>query len=109
MTGGGGNDRFDFNSLNDSKVGGAVRDIITDFVQGADKIDLAGIDAITGGGDDAFTFIENSGFSNTAGELRFFTSGGNTIVNGDVDGDGTPDFQIQLDGLYALTAADFVL
>jgi hypothetical protein len=41
--------------------------------------------------------------------LRFTNSGGKTIVVGDVHGDGSGDFQIELTGTYVLTAVDFVL
>ena len=90
-------------------MGAAQRDHITDFKQGVDKIDLAGIDAVAGTGNDAFTFIGTTSYSPTPGELRQFSNGGNTIVAGDIDGDGADDFQIQLTGTFTLTAADFVL
>lgn len=79
---------------------------------GADKIDLALIDAnINPGaaGDQAFDFIGGSAFSNTAGELRAEVIGGNTIVMGDVDGDGVNDLEIMLIGVPPLDAADFLL
>ena len=45
-TGGAGNDMFDFDTP--AQAGnGAGRDVITDFVQGQDRIDLSGIDANT--------------------------------------------------------------
>ena len=112
LNGGGGNDRFDFNSLADSKVGSGLRDTILDFTQGADKIDLVGIDAQTGSGhagNQAFTFIGSAGFHHVAGELHQYAAGANTIVAGDVDGDGNADFQISLIGTYTLTSTDFVL
>jgi len=109
LTGGAGNDSFVYQALSDSGVTGATRDIIYDFTQGQDLIDLAAIDAITGGGDDAFTFIGNSAFSNTAGELRYETSGGYTIISMDVNGDGVADSQITLVGNIPLTGVDFWL
>jgi len=111
LTGGGGNDRFDYNSLNDSKVGPAARDKITDFAHGHDVIDVSGIDAIAGGSDDAFTFIGTSEFSGagSGGQLRFFHTASATVVEGDVDGDGTADFQIALAGHLTLQADDFLL
>ena len=43
------------------------------------------------------------------GELRESFSGGNTIVSGDVNGDGHADFSFALKGHFLLTAAgDFV-
>ena len=81
MTGGAGNDRFEFNSVVNSKVGFALHDVVRDFTQGADRIDLAGIDAQTGAGhagNQAFTFIGAAHFHNVAGELRQFAAAGAT-------------------------------
>ena len=112
MTGGAGSDTFVFQNLTDSGIG-LARDLITDFHQGQDKINLSAIDAIVGGGDDAFSFIGSQTFSGTDGELRYShvvsVSGSQTIINMDTDGDGTSNAQIALTGLYTLTAADFVL
>jgi serralysin len=80
-------------------------DVITDFQQGLDRIDLRGIDAILGGnpasfGDQAFTFIGTSQFTGHAGELHEIFLGGSThAVEGDVDGDGSADFSILVQGL----------
>jgi Ca2+-binding RTX toxin-like protein len=111
LTGGLGRDTFDFNSLADSKVG-ALRDIITDFVSATDKIDLRTIDAnSTVALDQAFTFltVKDAAFTHVAGELRYITSGANTIVEGDVNGNGVADFQIQLTGNLTLLGTDFIL
>lgn len=112
MTGGGGADRFIFLSIADSQVQ-ALRDVITDFEQGSDRIDLSAIDAIDGtAANDVFDFIADGSFTGAAGELRYFTSnnnGGITIVAGDINGDGTGDFHIQLTGIYTLADGDFVL
>ena len=109
LTGGVGNDTFAFNAIGETKPGAMHRDLITDFGHGPDVIDLSGIDAIAGGTDDAFTFIGTAGFSQTAGELHQITSGSNTLVEGDVTGNGVADFQIELIGTHVLTAGDFIL
>jgi Ca2+-binding RTX toxin-like protein len=109
LIGGVGNDRFVFDALSDSVVG-AARDKIKDFVSGADTIDLGGIDANTGlAGDQGFNFIGDAAFSRTAGELQVRALGANTLVSGDVDGNGRADFHILLSGAVALQATDFVL
>jgi len=41
------------------------------------------------------------------GELREAFSGANTIVSGDVNGDGKADFSIALQGHHFLTVSDF--
>lgn len=116
MSGGAGNDTFDFNSIAETGITAATRDIIRDFTKGQDKIDLSGIDANTHLGlNQAFHFIGTQGFHHTAGELRFFkidnagTSNDMTVVEGDVNGDGHADFQIQLSKLISLSGTDFVL
>jgi len=43
------------------------------------------------------------------GELRYFQENGNTIVEGDVNGDGSADFQIEISGITSLQASDFIL
>jgi Ca2+-binding RTX toxin-like protein len=108
MTGGAGGDTFVFQALSDSVVGG--RDLIRDFVAGVDKIDLDAIDANTGAADDqAFSFIGAGAFTHTAGELQAKAYGVNTLVSGDVDGNGTADFQILLAGQVTLQETDFLL
>ncbi|MES1200483.1 MAG: pre-peptidase C-terminal domain-containing protein [Pseudomonadota bacterium] len=113
--GGAGNDTFVYQALADSGVTGGARDLINDFLQGQDVIDLSAIDAIAGGADDAFTLIGASAFTHTAGQLRFDQIDGVgfandfTIIGLDVNGDGVADSQIGLRGLITLTAVDFVL
>jgi len=108
MTGGTGADTFVFNAVDESGLTKATRDVIRDFNQGdGDVVDLSGIDA--GTGDQAFRFVGTSGFSSVVGEVRFFQTASNTIVQGDVDGDGIEDFEILLNGLINLTSVDFVL
>jgi Ca2+-binding RTX toxin-like protein len=109
MFGGAGVDRYLFQATSDSMVG-AERDVIKDFLVGADKIDLVQIDANTGAADDqAFTFIGAGEFTGQAGELRATTAGDNTMIAGDVDGNGGADFQILLSGQITLQATDFRL
>jgi len=109
LTGGGGNDIFYYDALSQSNPAG--RDGIQDFNTG-DKMDVSGIDAITGGGDDAFTFIGAGAFTNHAGELRAATGGGGIwTVSGDVNGDGVADFElvVVVSDAHPLTSADFTL
>uniref|UniRef100_UPI00313E11A7 M10 family metallopeptidase C-terminal domain-containing protein n=1 Tax=Inquilinus sp. OTU3971 TaxID=3043855 RepID=UPI00313E11A7 len=111
LAGGAGADQFRFTALGDSVIG-ANADVVTDFSHAqADRIDLSGIDASSGlAGDQAFSFIGNALFTGAAGQLRFaFFAPGVTTIAGDVDGDGTADFHINLTGTIGLVAADFVL
>jgi hypothetical protein len=100
----------DFNTVNDSRVGSANRDVITDFAHGTDKIDLTGIDAdTTKPGDRAFHWVGSAAFTGAAGELGFFASGANTVIQASNDTDSTGELQIQLTGHPALAASDFYL
>ncbi|MEZ5926133.1 MAG: FG-GAP-like repeat-containing protein [Hyphomicrobiaceae bacterium] len=116
MTGGAGKDVFDFNAVGEMGKTASTRDIITDFAHLTDDIDLSTIDASsTAAGNNAFKFIATQAFHKIGGELRFVqinvagTVDDKTIVEGDTNGDGKADFQIELTGLVTLTAADFVL
>lgn len=102
MTGGAGNDLFMFTDAAESAVGN-LRDRITDFTQGADRINVSAMAS--------FTFIGGTAFDGSGNaELRFIqTANGTTTVQGDVDGNGTRDFEIRLDGLFTLLQDDFVL
>ena len=102
MDGGAGNDRFIYGSFSE-RLDGTDRDTILDFIgAGAgigDQINLGAIDANSlVAGDQAFTYIGSASFS-TAGQLRY--AGG--LLQGDVDGNGVADIEIQLIGAPALT------
>ena len=103
LSGGAGDDRFVFSSISDSKI--AAPDLIQDF-QSGDVIDLSQIDANAGlSGDQAFKWIGSNSFSDQAGELRTYFDGTNTIVEANVNGDASADFQILVNG----SAVDFLL
>ena len=59
----------------------------------------------TSRGNNTFVFIGEAEFSNTAGQLRF-TEG---LLAGDINGDGTADFEIRLTGVATLSAANILL
>lgn len=118
LHGGRGDDRFDFNAVAETGVGMGLgyytRDQIMDFERG-DRIHLGRIDADAGhSGNQAFRFLGATGFTGTAGELvmrqeLLNTNEIGTVIAGDTDGDGIADFEIELRGTHALTAADFIL
>jgi Ca2+-binding RTX toxin-like protein len=118
FSGGDGNDIFRFNRTTDSSKG-KVHDAIFDFAQiEGDRIDVHKIDANTlVGGNQNFHFIGAKHFHHKAGELHFVKhqSPGFAIVTveGDVNGDGRPDFRIDVTNdthdLASLVRGDFVL
>ncbi|KTE45037.1 MULTISPECIES: calcium-binding protein [unclassified Sphingopyxis] len=144
LNGGGGNDALLGNDGNDVLNGGPGLDML-DGGAGADRyvfipsgmsmtqvdrvyfsaddgdvIDLSLLDAVTGGGDSAFSFIGTDAFTGVAGELRYELigtwdegprSGTTYYVSGDVNGDGVADFMIEISmlGPQPLDAGDFIL
>ncbi len=109
LTGGAGNDVFVYRSVTESGPTAVTRDSITDLAIG-DLIDLSVIDAVTGGTDNAFTFIGAAAFGGTAGELRAtLVSPGVFLIEGDIDGVGGADFAIRVTSDHAISSADFVL
>ncbi|WP_420862036.1 calcium-binding protein [Algirhabdus cladophorae] len=131
LSGGNGSDRL-FNSKgSDLFIGGLGRDTfifdtqselvnsgdtdkIKGFEQGKDLIDLSGIDAnVKNAANVAFVFIGDEDFNGTqARRLRVEDQDGNAphLIQGDVDGDGTADFEIKVfnfDGTFE--ASDFIL
>ncbi|MCR6673591.1 VCBS domain-containing protein [Devosia ginsengisoli] len=112
LTGGDGADVFRFWNAEDSVRGGA-RDVITDFEKGVDKIDLSQYDAnIEIDGPNQF-FFRGSGTASRkedAGFLKFYHENGKTFIVGGTDSnpDGLGELLIELDGVYDLTADDFI-
>jgi len=84
-------------------------DVILDFQPGLDRIDLSRIDAdVTRTGNQSFAWIGTAAFD-APGQLRFYQSGGDTIIAGNTDLDSTPEFRLTLDDQFALIRADFIL
>jgi Ca2+-binding RTX toxin-like protein len=110
LTGGDGADLFRFTNLRDSGTGKGQSDVIRDFEQGTDKIDVSLLPTSAPTGYH-YGFSGTSAFSGSgSAEIRYFTNkSGNTIVQLDGNGDGAADAQITLLGTMALTESDFVL
>ncbi len=112
LTGGAGADQFRYLFASDSGVGGAA-DHITDFVAGTDRFNFSLLDADpVAPGRQALSFINTAAFSATgAAEVRYGVSGADLLVQVDLDGNGTADMEIVLDGASAqtLTGGDFML
>lgn len=111
LTGGAGADQFRNLFASDSNVGAA--DHITDFLAGTDKFNFTLLDADpVAAGRQALTFIDTLAFSATGtAQVRYSVSGADLLVQVDLDGNGTADMEIVLDGASAqpLTGSDFLL
>ena len=106
LTGGEGADVFLWSFAAD--IGFALRDRITDFTPGEDKIDLSRIDAdLFTAGNQSFTFIGTDPFSGRAGELRYDPVTG--WLSGDITGSGSRNFSLILDGAPEITFDDLIL
>jgi FG-GAP repeat protein/hemolysin type calcium-binding protein len=104
-----GADRFVFAAVSDTAAG-KQRDIIQDFVQGVDVIDLSAIDANGAeAGDAAFAWLDGEGFTGAGAELTYITVNRGVIVMGDIDGDTIADFEIRIAGATTAEASDLVL
>ena len=107
LTGGAGNDIFDFNALAETGLTSATWDIISDFVHGADKIDLSTLDANT-------ATVTNEAFNSIIGSTAAFSAAGQLKVSagvlyGNTDADSAAEFAIQIVGFNSATTADFIL
>jgi Ca2+-binding RTX toxin-like protein len=111
MFGGADADLFRFRSLADSATDPALRDVIRDFQQGVDDIDVSLIDPKAGvAGDQAFAWLGNAAFSGGgASQLRWQALDGNTLIQLDANGDKAADMSILLTGTFTLAQTDFVL
>lgn len=93
LTGGSGSDRFIF-AAGDSKAGGGLRDVITDFQSSVDKLDLSGLN-----------------ITDFDAQVSYKAIGSGLIVYVDTNHNGFDysDFGVQLTGVKALQDADFLI
>jgi len=107
---GGGDDVCDvfvFEAVADSALGASLRDTVNGFVHGIDEVDLRGIDANGGlAGDQVFAW---GGTTAKAFGLWGVMSASCVVLKGDVNGDGTADFEILINGVSFLDRSDLLL
>ncbi len=113
LFGGTGSDSFGFTTANHSGIGAAARDLILDFTQGADLIDLGLIDANASAvGNQSFNWIGSvaSGTVLSQGEAGYYQDGGHTYVVANTSASLLANtFEIDLVGNLALASTDFIL
>lgn len=110
MNGGAGVDTFVYRSSAESGIGAAVRDRISGFTTGTDKIDLSQIDANRNtDGNDAFTSLTMASVftTGTAGALIYDAN--TQVLRGDTNGDSIADFEIMLLITPNIVITDIVL
>jgi Ca2+-binding RTX toxin-like protein len=108
LKGNGGRDQFVYALTSDSPPD--FGDTILDFRRGADRINLAKIDAdLLTGGNQGFSFIGAGDFTGVAGQLRYDAPPGGVVVFGDTNGDSVADLAIKINSLAVMVKGDFVL
>ena len=96
-----------YESLKESGVTVATRDVVYWFKPGQDKIDLSKLDANLGQkGNQAFKVV--TGLTKAFGEIKLVKSGADTLVQIDGDKDNAVDMTILVKDVH-LTKADFIL
>ncbi|MEO1311395.1 MAG: calcium-binding protein [Pseudomonadota bacterium] len=107
LAGGDGADVFVYDDGDTGRGGDSDR--ITDF--GADDLlDLSGIDAIAGGGDNAFVLLDQGqNFTGAGGEARFVMNASGVTLQYDADGDKIPDGAIVFTNGYMPTEDQIIL
>lgn len=107
LTGSAGKDIFIFT---DSEIGTTKKgdhDVITDFQQGTDKIDISAL--FDGGSYNGLKAGALSGKAADAYKVGYYSENGKTWLEGDTTGDGKADFIVEMTGAYKLTGNDLLV
>lgn len=109
MRGGDGKDRFVWEQRADIGFSPATRDLVLDFVQGEDKLDLRRVDGdIRTDGQQRLTFIDTAEFTDVS-QVRVVAGGTRTFVQLNIDDDFAPESMFELRSHIDLTTRDFLL
>ena len=108
---GGGRDTFVYVRADSSLSSPERRDVITDFAAD-DRIDLSRVDADSRqSGLQPFTWIGARAFYGVAGQLRLEQNRrqNHALLQGDLDGNGSSDFEVMLMGPVQFSASNLIL
>jgi len=106
LFGGVGEDIFVYKNVSDSS--GKSTDIIANFQDSVDKIDLSALSNSAAFGKVALKFIGDLGFDGSKGAVHTVKSGASTWVEVDLNGDKNADLRVELQGSHSLTAGNFI-
>ena len=106
MYGGAGANHFVFTPANEGPLVSTIGDFTS--AQG-DKIDLSAITTTGAHPGNALTYIGQAAFGDIAGQVREVVGSTSTLLEGDVNGDGAADFEIQLNHAPNVQASDLIL
>jgi serralysin len=112
FVGSGRNERILYHDVSESAPGTERDTIYTFDERDGSVVDLRRIDAsVLTPEDDAFTWVGDAAFSGAAGELRYDPTADGGLLQGDVDGDGSADFEVLFLNFVSLhlTLDDFKL
>jgi Ca2+-binding RTX toxin-like protein len=99
-------DTFVFNSAKDSRTGNG-HDVIYDFISGIDKMDFSGFDTDASlAGQNGLIF---SGSSAAAYSIWAVDTGADLLVQADVDGNSSVDFEVLVKDVASISANDLLL
>jgi len=108
---GGGRDTFVYVRADSSLSSPQWRDVITDFAAD-DRIDLSRVDADSRrAGLQSFNWIGSRAFYGQAGQLRLEQNRrqNHALLQGDLDGNGSSDFEVMLMGPVQFSASNLIL
>jgi serralysin len=108
LIGGGGNDVFMYQAASESRLFSA--DFIFEYGPFYDRVNLSAIDANTAlAGDQAFAW--SGALTGQAGQIVIYYDAGRQVsqVQGDTDGDGLPDFVLELAQNHVADLGQFIL
>jgi serralysin len=108
LTGGAGSDIFIFTATENGTSRAGEHDVVTDFQQGVDLLDISALyEGISFGGLKAGKASDAASLS--AHKAEYYTDGGHTYFIGDTNGIAGADFTIELTGSFKLKSGDLIV